>query len=104
MEKINRPAVILKAEKLYYFECDVVKSQNFENHHNAQVRVDVDSAADLDAHLRSRYSVEVENAIFLMRVMSPGSSLVNAKHFAPRSFSDAPTRYSSLSSMMRKRS
>ena len=40
-------------------------------------------------------------ATFLIPWISPGSSFVNAKHFAPRSFSDAPTRYKSLSSTIR---
>ena len=74
------------------FDAQVRVCVTFAADRDAQVRVNVKTAADLDAHLRSRYSVEVENAIFLMRVMSRESSLVNAKHFAPRSFSDAPTR------------
>ena len=41
------------------------------------------------------------NATFLIPWISPGSSFVNAKHFVPRSFSDAPTRYKSLSSTIR---
>ena len=33
-----------------------------------------------------------ENAVALMRRISPASSFVNAKHLEPRSFSDAPIR------------
>ena len=62
-------------------------------------------ALPFDHDKRGRWGYGVgEKAVFLMRRMSAGSSFVNAKHLAPRSLSDAPMRYSSLSSMMRKRS
>ncbi len=42
--------------------------------------------------VRRRPGNQGANANFLMRRMSAGSSFVNAKHLAPRSFSDAPMR------------
>ena len=54
-------------------------------------------------HGRWGYGVG-EKAVFLMRRISRGSIFVKPKHLPPRSFSEAPMRYSSLSSMMRKRS
>ena len=54
---------------------------------------------------RERWGYGVgEKAVFLMRRISRGSIFVKPKHLPPRSFSEAPMRYSSLSSMMRKRS
>ena len=54
---------------------------------------------------RGRWGYGVgEKAVFLMRRISRGSILVKPKHLPPRSFNEAPMRYSSLSSMMRKRS
>ena len=44
------------------------------------------------------------NADFLIRSISPTSSFVNAKHFLPKSLSDTPIRYSSLSSTIKNRS
>ena len=40
----------------------------------------------------------VHHTLAFSRWISAESSFVNAKHFQPRSFSDAPTRYKVLSS------
>ena len=53
---------------------------------------------------RASAAFAASNADLLIRRISPASSFVKAKHLLPRSFSDAPIRNSSLSSIMRKRS
>ena len=44
------------------------------------------------AESRYNYGTDDKKATLLIRVISTESSFVNAKHFLPRSFSDAPMR------------
>ena len=48
--------------------------------------------------------VTTSHSLRFSPAISPASIFVKPKHFLPRSLSDAPIKYSSLSSMMRKRS